>query len=346
MLDEPTTGLHFLDIQNMLKILHRIKKAGNTVIVIEHNLEVIKNADWIIDMGPLGGNEGGLIIMENLNLLSFIEQYAKKPALFEPGEAKFWDDPYISKSMLKAHLNPNNDVASRRHVTIDKTVRNLIDSKIIIPGMKILDLGCGPGLYAERLCREGVVVVGIDKSKRSIEYAEKSAADKGLKIEYRCSDFFDMDYIEEFDAVIQIYGEINTFSDKSRDKLFGLVHLSLKKDGLFIFDVSTRQLRSKYGILNRWYISEGGFWRPSKHIVMEQGFDYPNEEVWLDQYIVIDEYGAKTYRNWFHDYSVESIEPTLFNAGYKTKHVWNDLTGSKFTDDGDWIAICSEKRIL
>ena len=60
MLDEPTTGLHFHDIRQLLEVLHRLADAGNTVVVIEHNLEVIKTADWIIDLGPEGGDEGGL----------------------------------------------------------------------------------------------------------------------------------------------------------------------------------------------------------------------------------------------------------------------------------------------
>jgi excinuclease ABC subunit A len=64
ILDEPTTGLHFADIQLLLDVIHRLRDAGNTIVIIEHNLDVIKTADWIIDMGPEGGDGGGLVIAE------------------------------------------------------------------------------------------------------------------------------------------------------------------------------------------------------------------------------------------------------------------------------------------
>ncbi|MFP3029504.1 MAG: excinuclease ABC subunit UvrA, partial [Arsenophonus sp.] len=62
ILDEPTTGLHFADIQQLLYVLHQLRDQGNTIVIIEHNLDVIKTADWIVDLGPEGGSGGGEIL--------------------------------------------------------------------------------------------------------------------------------------------------------------------------------------------------------------------------------------------------------------------------------------------
>jgi excinuclease ABC subunit A len=84
ILDEPTTGLHFHDVKQLLKVLHRLRDGGNTIVVIEHNLDVIKTADWIIDLGPEGGNKGGEIVATGTPetvakvAKSFTGQYLKK----------------------------------------------------------------------------------------------------------------------------------------------------------------------------------------------------------------------------------------------------------------------------
>ena len=80
VLDEPTTGLHFADVEKLLEVLHRLVDGGNTVLVIEHNLDVIKTADWIVDLGPEGGARGGRIIAEGTP-----EKIAAAPGLGDRG---------------------------------------------------------------------------------------------------------------------------------------------------------------------------------------------------------------------------------------------------------------------
>lgn len=277
------------------------------------------------------------------DILKTVHECSGKPPLFEPGEEKFWDDDHISIGMLQAHLSQEHEAASRKNDTIDAQVEHLTFTGILKEGDKVLDLGCGPGLYASRLCQKGLKVTGVDISRRSLEYAIKYAVENSLDIDYRLTDFFSIDFSGEFDAAMQIYGEVNTFSDKKRDAFLALIRKALKPDGLFIFDVTTRQLRKKEGAGNRWYLFEGGFWRPGKHLFLEEGYDYPDDNVWLDQYIIVDEKGVTVYRNWFHDYSLHTINDILEKAGFSILQVWNDLEGTPYDEGGDWLAVVAKK---
>jgi excinuclease ABC subunit A len=105
VLDEPTTGLHFADIHNLLTVLNRLADMGNTVLVIEHNLDVIKCADWLIDMGPEGGDGGGRVIAEGTPEQiaeaagSYTGEYLK-PKLFREQQAPSASEPMIAEQSV------------------------------------------------------------------------------------------------------------------------------------------------------------------------------------------------------------------------------------------------------
>jgi excinuclease ABC subunit A len=99
ILDEPTTGLHFEDVRKLLEVLHELADQGNTVVVIEHNLDVVKTADWILDFGPEGGDGGGEIVASGTP-----EQVAANP--------KSWTGRYLA-DLLERHRARRGAVKKR-----------------------------------------------------------------------------------------------------------------------------------------------------------------------------------------------------------------------------------------
>ncbi|HEY5730514.1 MAG TPA: hypothetical protein VIS72_10715 [Anaerolineales bacterium] len=123
------------------------------------------------------------------------------------------------------------------------------------------------------------------------------------------------------------------------------VHRALKPTGKFVLDVSTREHRKRYGNKNNWYALESGFWKPGPHLVLEDGFDYPEQFIWLDQYTII-EADAKVsfYRNWFQDYTPDTITDELEQGGFHIESLWGDLTGEPYTSTSEWIGVVASKK--
>jgi 2-polyprenyl-3-methyl-5-hydroxy-6-metoxy-1,4-benzoquinol methylase len=194
----------------------------------------------------------------------------KKPQPFEPGEPLFWTDPHIAQQMLASHLDPTVDGASRRPETIERTTSWIASSLGLRPGDCILDLGCGPGLYAERLSQAGFQVTGVDFSQNSIDYALRQAQEKKLPIQYRCQNYLELDDQAQYSAALLIYGDLCPLSPEQRAKLLANVRTALKPNGWFILDVTTPRLRQKYGLKNSWYAAEQGFWKPSRTLSLNR----------------------------------------------------------------------------
>jgi SAM-dependent methyltransferase len=282
--------------------------------------------------------------MSKMNI-DFIKQFQERPVPFTPGEPLFWDDPHISAQMLKAHLNPDNDLASRRPQTIQKSVDWLTASLDLQAGDSVLDLGCGPGLYAARLAEQGLHVTGVDYSRRSIEYATEFARQSNLDIRYRYQDYLTLDDEGEYDAALLIYGDYCPLAPEQRKVLLTNIQRALKPGGYFVLDVTTPIHRKRHGSHNGWYAVESGFWKPGPHLVLEEGFDYSEQSIYLDQAVVIEESGmVSVYRNWFQDFTRETITAELEAGGFAVQSVWNDLFGTPFTEDTEWIGILARKE--
>jgi SAM-dependent methyltransferase len=278
------------------------------------------------------------------DILSQLLDHQQKPEPFTPGEPLFWDDPHISSQMLEAHLNPNTEAASRRPETIDRSVRWLIERLRLAPGACLLDLGCGPGLYASRFAQAGFKVTGVDFSRRSIAYASRYAKENDLEIIYRDENYLELTDENQYDAVFLIYGDFCPLSPEQRARLLQNIRRALKPSGKFVLDVTTRECRMKYGNKDRWYAVESGFWKQGPHLVLEEGFDYPEQAIWLDQYTVIEADGKiSVYRNWFQDYTPETITHELERGGFSVESLWGDLTGKPYTLGSEWIGLITRK---
>ncbi len=278
------------------------------------------------------------------NRLDFeaLRQACRKPEPFASGEPRFWDDEHISQQLLAAHLDPETDLASRRPGMIDATVQWLLEYLHLRPGDRVLDLGCGPGLYCERFSRAGLDVTGIDFSQRSIEFARAEAGGNGLAVDYQYGNYLDVPFPHRLRAIFMIYGDFCVLSNRQRDGLLGKIAASLDNGGRFVFDVSARKHRQEAGARNQWAFFESGFWKPVPHLVLTQGFDYPSEGVFLDQFVVITEDGAvSVYRNWFHDYSLETITAALAARGFAVEAGWSDLAGTPYDPSGGWIGVAA-----
>jgi len=249
--------------------------------------------------------------------LKKLEMAAKRPPLYEKGNSIMWTDKHISKQLLEIHLNPEIDLASRTKQSIDNTIEFILkqcnNSKL-----KILDLGCGPGLYAEKLTEAGHDVTGVDFSETSIEYASNHAKAEKLNIEYICKDYLAIDYRDKFDLVLLIYTDLGVLIPEEREKLLLNIHKALNPNGMFIFDViNCINTEHKFQENKIWTIENNGFWKDKPYLELTSSFHYKNEKVFMQQHIIIDQKEKiKTYRFWTHYFKNVDVIKLLTDSGF------------------------------
>lgn len=276
-----------------------------------------------------------------MSVVDALAAAARRPEPFEASDAPFWTDPYIAEQLLQAHLDQHTDAASRTAPELDACVKALHGWGYVGPGRAVLDLGCGPGLLAERLAATGAQVTGVDLSSSSLAYARRVAARRGLPITYREQDFRDLDDRGRYDLVVQSYGELGTLDDPSLAAVLQGVRRALVPGGVFVFDVTTPAAAPDHRDPS-WFIGRGGLWRAGEHLVLRDGLDYP-EHLHCDRYVVLDADGVVTYRLWKRSYTAAGLAALLAAAGFAVDRIHGSLSGTPYDDTSPWLAVVARR---
>ena len=274
-----------------------------------------------------------------------LEKINARPKPFEFYTASdLWTDEYTSEQMLSYHLNDSVDLSSRKGPFIDRSVAWIVSHFNLGPTTQVADFGCGPGLYANRLARQGIPVTGIDFSPRSVAYAREVAESENLAVQYVQTNYLDFETEQRFDLIIMIMCDFCVLSPEQRQCMLTKFHAHLKPGGAVLLDVSAlpafdkRQEAATYE-LNQLY----SFWSPNPYYGFVNTFKYEDRKVVLDKYTIVEADRVRTVYNWFQYFSVESLQREFEAVGFSVESVEGDVAGSKYHIDNDEFAIVARK---
>lgn len=198
-----------------------------------------------------------------------------------------WDEPGFSARMLQEHLSQAHDAASRRFAVIERQVDWIHRQALGGRTGRILDLACGPGLYAARLARLGHRVTGIDFSPAAIGYARSQSA--GLTVEYRQEDIRRADYGSGYDLVMLIYGEFNVFSPEDARLILTNARQALAPGGRLLLEVHTFEAVHNLGLQPAsWSALESGLFCAEPHLLLSESFWDETLQTATERYFVVN----------------------------------------------------------
>lgn len=193
-----------------------------------------------------------------------------------------WDDPDFSRRMLREHLAQDHDAASRRTAIIDLHVAWIHRKVLGEKPATILDLGCGPGFYADRLSRLGHTVTGIDIGPVSIDYARQHHAGTFI-----LGDILTHDLGSGYDLAMMVYGELNAFAPEDAASIIDRAYAALRPGGQLLLEVHTYDIIRRIGEEPAtWHTASGGLFADQPYLCLsESAFDQGRS---LSHYYVLD----------------------------------------------------------
>jgi len=281
------------------------------------------------------------IIKDNKLDMEALKDALKRPEIWKQSTSKFWDDEYISLQMLNSHLDPEIEAASRTREQIEAETDFIINYTGMDGNKRVVDLGCGPGLYAREFAQTGAMVTGIDYSGRSINYALENVKSTYKNTDFIHMNYLNLDYNESFDIATLIFYDFCVLSTKDQNRLLANIHRALKSNGIFIFDVVTenRKTSEATSIL---VFDKGGFWSPEPYIEILKTSIY--EEAEGMQYTIIAEDGTTRVIRLYHRlFGLESITSLLNDNHFEVERIYKNLQGEPLNEDSETFGIIARK---
>jgi len=274
-------------------------------------------------------------------VFSFLSEQSRRPPLFSAYTAEeLWTEPHVAEQMLRFHLDPDQDIASRNHSFIQRSIEWLKETFHLAAGKRVLDLGCGPGLYANGLAEESARVTGVDFSSSSLAHARSEATARGLPVTYREANYLDLHLDETFDLILLIFGDFCPLSPEQRRRLLDRVKGWLAPGGRFVFDVSTSALFQEVQESAKYEAAPaGGFWSSEPHFVFTHRFTYPDARVYLDRFLIIEADRTRDIFNWIQCYDRDGLEAELREAGWRVESTFGDLAGGSWDPEAHFFAV-------
>jgi SAM-dependent methyltransferase len=240
-----------------------------------------------------------------LRLLDLIERETP-PRPWAEGDNIPWDDPGFSERMLREHLSQAHDHASRRAEKIDRHVAWIHAELLAARPARVLDLACGPGLYASRLARLGHSCHGIDFSPASIAYARTQAQEEGLACTYRQADLRAGNYGGGFDLAMLLYGQFNVFRQEEARAILREARAALRPGGWLLLEPQTLASARAEGLGEpTWFSSRGGLFSERPHLLFEEHAWDEDGRVVTTRFYVVDAKDASVTR---HAMSTQAYE--------------------------------------
>jgi SAM-dependent methyltransferase len=278
-----------------------------------------------------------LPVSDPLAALRAIYERPQPPVPWRDGENLPWDDPAFSERMLAQHLDQSHGAASRRLPEVRALVERMTEWLRLSPGNRLLDVTCGPGLYAAEFGRQGVHVTGVDFGPASLRYARAHC--EGLPCEFVQSDVRAMDLAgREFDAASYIYGQPTVLKPDEMLDVFRRIRAALQPGARLLLEVLDFDHFDKRNN-SWWYTDRGGLWGDFPYLHLGERTWDPEQQASVERFYILNLETGEMQAYGLSDqaYRGEEMAAILEKAGFGNMTAHPAWDGLAVKDAQEWV---------